>query len=283
MEFNRLFQGSLHQADTAVSVVRSPCVDGVQQTVSRIPTPSWHCCFCSSFFLCWWSSTDCFKDPYTKLTLLFLQFVLPVFLELNRLFQGSLHQPDTSVSVVRSLCVDGVQQTVSRIPTPSWHFCFCSSFSLCWWSSTDCFKDPYTKLTLLFLQFVLPVVDGVQQTVSRIHTPSWHFCFCSSFSLCWWSSTDCFKDPYTKLTLLFLQFILPVLMEFNRLFQGSLHQADTSVSAVRSPSVDGIQQTVSRIPTPSWHFCFCSSFSLCWWSSTDCFKDPYTKLTLLFL
>ena len=172
----------------------------------------------------------CFKDPYTKLTLLFLQFVLPVLMEFNRLFQGSLHQADTAVSAVRSPCV-----------------------------------------------------DGVQQTVSRIHTPSWHFCFCSSFSLCWWSSTDCFKDPYTKLTLLFLQFLLPVLMEFNRLFQGSLHQADTSVSAVRSPCVDGVQQTVSRIPTPSWHFGFCSSFSLCWWSSTDCFKDPYTKLTLLFL
>ena len=68
-----------------------------------------------------------------------------------------------------------------------------------------------------------------------------------------------------------------------RSFQGSLHQTDTSVPAVRSPCVDGVQQTVSRIPTPSWHFCFCSSFSLCWWSSTYCFKDPYTKLTLLFL
>ena len=28
-----------------------------------------------------------------------------------------------------------------------------------------------------------------------------------------------FSDPFTKLTLLFLQFILPVLTEFNKLFQ----------------------------------------------------------------
>lgn len=33
---------------------------------------------------------------------------------------------------------------------------------------------------------------------------------------------DRFKDPYTKLTLLFLQYILPVLMEFNKLFQVSV-------------------------------------------------------------
>jgi len=33
---------------------------------------------------------------------------------------------------------------------------------------------------------------------------------------------DRFKDPNTKVTLLFLQYILPVLMDFNRLFQVSI-------------------------------------------------------------
>ena len=33
---------------------------------------------------------------------------------------------------------------------------------------------------------------------------------------------DRFKDPNTKVTLLFLQYILPVLMDFNKLFQVSV-------------------------------------------------------------
>ena len=56
-----------------------------------------------------------------------------------------------------------------------------------------------------------------------------------------------------------------------RLFQGSLHQADTSVSAVRSPRLDGVQQTVSSK---------CSEFLVC---VSGCFAGEFSHSSFLQL